>query len=99
MTDSSKQEELRERILTIGGACIGPYDTPHRCSSLHCGYCGLCDVSEDIIALIDSAEREAVLKYLPKPMQANLTYPHDDVVFGHNKALAAIYSNLGLEKS
>lgn len=46
-------EGLREKILTLG-ICIGPYDSPHRCSALHCSHCGLCDVSEDLIQLINS---------------------------------------------
>lgn len=51
--------ELREKILTLG-VCIGPYDSPHRCSSLHCDHCGLCDVSEEILALLEAHIQQEV---------------------------------------
>jgi hypothetical protein len=50
-TPSKDREELRERILTLN-CCIGPFDAPHRCSSRHCGHCGLCDMSEELINLV-----------------------------------------------
>lgn len=53
--------ELREKILTLG-VCTGPYDSPHRCSSMHCNHCGLCDVSEDLMALIASYSRAEMLQ-------------------------------------
>ncbi len=55
----NKREELREKILSLNG-CIGPYDYPHRCSAMHCDHCGLCDVAEDILAIIE-AEQHSLL--------------------------------------
>lgn len=52
MTDT-RDEELREAILTLG-VCNGPYDSPHRCSALHCNHCGLCDLLEDLLQLFES---------------------------------------------
>src|ERR1044072_4308219 len=51
ITPPTPEEVLRENILTLSG-CNGPYDSPHRCSALHCNHCGLCDVSEEIMQLI-----------------------------------------------
>lgn len=51
-------EQLREQFLTLG-SCIGPYDSPHRCSAMHCDHCGLCDISEEVLALIAAREAEA----------------------------------------
>lgn len=51
-------EQLREQFLVLG-PCIGPYDSPHRCSALHCDHCGLCDISEEVLDLIAAREAEA----------------------------------------
>lgn len=61
----NKEEELREQILTLG-VCNGPYDSPHRCSALHCDHCGICDISEDLIALLNNKIREARLDELKR---------------------------------
>lgn len=66
--DNTQAEELREKILTLG-PCIGPYETPHRCSSLHCDHCGICDISEELIALLRSEQNallDAVVADAPK---------------------------------
>jgi hypothetical protein len=58
------EEEVREKILTLG-ICNGPYDSPHRCSALHCNHCGLCDVSEELLALVTKeveAQKQALLR-------------------------------------
>ena len=59
--ESDNDGELREQFLQLG-PCIGPYDEVHRCSSMHCDHCGLCDISEDVIQLIkqNSSPKEAV---------------------------------------
>lgn len=42
-----------EDVLQASG-CIGPYDEVHRCSALHCGHCGVCDVMPQILAIHNS---------------------------------------------
>jgi len=60
-TPDEQIEGLREKFLTLG-VCIGPYDSPHRCSALHCDHCGLCDVSEEVLAIIHQERDRAVLE-------------------------------------
>lgn len=48
------KEELRESILNLTGMCGGPYDYAHRCSALHCDHCGVCDYSEEILAIVEA---------------------------------------------
>ncbi len=51
-------EAWREELLQLSGMCKGPYDTVHRCSALHCDYCGICDLSEAILDMLTAAHAE-----------------------------------------
>lgn len=55
--------DIREQFLKLS-ACVGPYDSPHRCSNLHCDHCGLCDISEEVLALIQQKQLQARLDEL-----------------------------------
>lgn len=59
-------DELREEILSLSGMCGGPYDTPHRCSWAHCDHCGVCDISEELIDIVEyqASKREQGLLVL-----------------------------------
>lgn len=52
------QERARRELLEISG-CYGPYDVIHRCSAMHCDYCGVCDRMTDIDSLIAITRKEA----------------------------------------
>lgn len=54
--------DIREQFLKLS-ACVGPYDSPHRCSNLHCDHCGLCDISEEVLALIQQKQLETAKAY------------------------------------
>lgn len=67
---NSKSNELREKVLSITGMCSGPYDSPHRCSALHCDHCGFCDESETLTTLLQQTALEARIDELKSlPMQ------------------------------
>ena len=46
--------ESREAFLVHAG-CVGPYDTDHRCSALHCDHCGACEMTPFVDSLIRKA--------------------------------------------
>lgn len=72
------KDELREKILT----CVGPFDIPHRCSSMHCDHCGLCDASEDIIDVF-LALFESYVKACKPDKFPSIELPYDEHTYEH----------------
>lgn len=60
MTNTSRTEDGKLEPVLKAAGCIGPYDEVHKCSTLHCDHCGVCNVMPETLEL--TAAHETSLK-------------------------------------